>query len=180
MKYDPTLTPGNPISNTNIRFVYLYRDASNYKQHGEIILSNESLLKVEEADTQIRSLLSDGLFFIAQQLKIEERFFDIVSEDDHPWHEYVMVEATTDPTFDPVPEEKRDITNFLKDMEQAHRSGWDEHQVREDIIQQIEKEKEVLKRWLDSIPNDGATTPASTNGPSNVKSKQGEEHENHL
>ena len=51
------------------------------------------------------------------------------------------MEATTDPTFDPVPEQKRDITDFLKELEQAHRSGWDEKQVREDLIQQIEKER---------------------------------------
>lgn len=31
----------------NIRFVYLYRDASNYKQHGEVILSNEMQLSIE-------------------------------------------------------------------------------------------------------------------------------------
>ena len=133
---------------TNIRFIYLYRDASNYKQHGEVILSNETQLAVEEVDTQIRSLLSDGLFFIARQVQVEERFFDVVSEDDHPWHEFVSVEATTDPTFDPVPEEKRDITNFLKELEQAHRSGWDEKQVSEDLIHQIEKERQELKRWL--------------------------------
>ena len=132
----------------NIRFVYMYRDASNYKQHGEVILSNETLLTIEEVDTQIRSLLSDGLFFIARQVQVEERFFDVVSEDDHPWHEFVMVEATTDPTFDPVPEQQRDITNFLKELEQAHRSGWDEKQVREDLIRQIEKERRELKRWL--------------------------------
>ena len=137
---------------TNVRFVYMYRDASNYKQHGEVILPNETQRTVEDVDTQIRSLLSDGLFFIARQVQVEERFFDVVSEDDHPWHEFVSVEATTDPTFDPVPEQqrdiKRDITNFLKELEQAHRSGWDEKQVREDLIRQIEKERRELKRWL--------------------------------
>ena len=132
----------------NIRFVYMYRDASNYKQHGEVILPNETQRTVEEVDTQIRSLLSDGLFFIARQVQVEERFFDVVSEDDHPWHEFVSVEATTDPAFDPVPEQQRDITNFLKELEQAHRSGWDEKQVREDLIHQIEKERQELKRWL--------------------------------
>ncbi|KAA0253004.1 MAG: hypothetical protein EDM79_21300, partial [Chloroflexi bacterium] len=126
------------------------RDASNYKQHGEVILPNETQRSVEEVDTQIRSVLSDGLFFIAQQVQLEERFFDLVSEDDHPWHEYVSVEATTDPTFDPVPEEKRDIVQFLKELDQAHRSGWDEKQVRDDLIQQIEKERQELKRWLDT------------------------------
>ena len=134
---------------TNIRFVYMYRDASNYKQHGEVILPNETQRTVEEVDAQIRSLLSDGLFFIAQQVKIEERFFDVVSEDDHPWHEYVSVEAPTDPAFDPLPEAKRDISTFLKQLEQAHRSGWDEKQVREDLIRQIEKERRELNRWLD-------------------------------
>ena len=133
---------------SNIRFVYMYRDASNYKQHGEVILPNETQRTVEEVDTQIRFLLSDGLFFIARQVQVEERFFDVVSEDDHPWHEFVMVEATTDPAFDPVPEQQRDIINFLKELEQAHRSGWDEKQVREDLIRQIEKERRELKRWL--------------------------------
>ena len=107
-------------------------------------------MTVEEVDTQIRSLLSDGLFFIARQVQVEERFFDVASEDDHPWHEYVSVEATTDPAFDPVPEQKRDITNFLKELEQAHHTGWDETQVREDLIRQIEKERRELKRWLDT------------------------------
>lgn len=141
---------------TNLRFVYMYRDASNYKQHGEVILSNETQRTVEEVDKQIRSLLSDGLFFIARQVQVEERFFDVVSEDDHPWHEYVSVEATTDLTFDPVPEEKRDIEQFLKELEQAHRSGWDETQVREDLIRQIEKERRELKRWLNE---QGDATP---------------------
>ncbi|KAA0266510.1 MAG: hypothetical protein EDM79_15585, partial [Chloroflexi bacterium] len=89
-------------------------------------------------------------FFIARQVQVEERFFDVVSEDDHPWHEFVMVEATTDPTFDPVPEQKRDISKFLKKLEQAHHTGWDETQVRDDLIQQIEKERQELKRWLDT------------------------------
>ena len=134
---------------TNIRFIYLYRDASNYKQHGEVILSNETQLAVEEIDQQVRSLLSDGCFFIAQQVQIEERFFAVATEDDHPWHEFMQVEATADPVFDPVPEIKRDIAQFLEELKQAHETGWDETQVRDDLIQQIEKEREALKRWLD-------------------------------
>jgi hypothetical protein len=134
---------------TNIRFIYLYRDASNYKQHGEVILSNETQFAVEEIDQTIRSRLSDGSFFIARQVQLEERFFTIVNEDDHPWHEFVQVESTTDPIFDPVPEAKRDIAQFLQELEQVHQTGWDETKVRADLIQQIEKEREALKRWLD-------------------------------
>ncbi len=62
-------------------------------------------------------------------------------------HSY-SVEATTDPAFDPIPEQQRDISKFLKELEQAHCSGWDETQVREDLIRQIEKERRELKRWL--------------------------------
>lgn len=135
---------------TNIRFAYLYRDASNYKQHGEAILSNETQLAVEEIDQTIRSRLSDGLFFIARQVQLEERFFAAVNEDDHLWHEFVQVESTTDPTFDPVPEAKRDIAQFLQELKQVHNTGWDEIQVRADLIQQIDKERRELKRWLDT------------------------------
>lgn len=164
--------------NPAIRFAYLYRDASNYKQHGEVILPNETLLTAEEVNTQIRSFLSDGSFFIARQIRIEGRFFDVVNEDDHPWHEFVSAEATTDPTFDPVPEEKRDIIQFLKELEQAHHAGWDEAQVCEGINQQIEKERQALKRWLDSIPNDEEAPYNEDSKPvSDVKSQYGDEHE---
>lgn len=84
----------------NIRFAYMYRDPGNYKLHGEVIFSNEKQIAVDEIRKQIHSFLSDGLFFITQQVHVEERFFDVVSHDDHPWHEVVTVEATSDPTFD--------------------------------------------------------------------------------
>jgi len=144
------------IIHPNIRFAYLYRDASNYKQHGEVIFSNENQLLLDEVEKQIRLFLSDGLFFIARQVHVEERFFDVVSNDDHPWHEVVMLEATSDPTFDPIPERKRDIAEFLADLDKAHRAGWDEMNVREDINKQIEMERLELKRWL-TPRRDGTT-----------------------
>ena len=144
----------------NIRFAYMYRDACNYKLHGEVIFSNESLLTLEEIEKQIRSLLNEGEYFIARQIHLEDRFFDVVNDDDHPWHEVVVVEATNDPTFDPVPEHKRDIAEFLADMEKAHRAGWDEMNVREDINQQIEKERNDLKHWLDSRGKDTGNQPS--------------------
>ena len=56
--------------------------------------------------------------------------------------------ASADSGTNPVPEEKRDIAQFLKELDQAHDSGWDEARVRDDLIQQIEKERQELKRWL--------------------------------
>jgi hypothetical protein len=133
---------------TNIRFVYLYRDAGNYKQHGEAIFSNETLLKIEDVDRLIHSHLSDGQFLIARQLHLEERFFDVMNDDDHPWHEYVGVEESCASTPETA---MRDITEFLSELEAAHQVGWDETNVREDLIKQLEKERHDLKRWLASV-----------------------------
>jgi hypothetical protein len=40
----------------------MYRDASNYKEHGEVIFSNEEHLPLDEIEKQIRSFLNDGEF----------------------------------------------------------------------------------------------------------------------
>jgi hypothetical protein len=119
------------LTPTNIRFRYRYRDASNYKQHGEAIFTNAGHLSLLEIETRIRASLHDGEFFIARQIHLEELFFDILDEDDHPRHEFSLVEATTDPAFD---------------LEQAKQSGWDEMNVREDLKQQMEKQKEILQK----------------------------------
>ena len=134
----------------NIRFAYMYRDASNYKQHGEAIFSNETHLPSDEIEKQIRSYLNDGEFFIARQVHLEERFFEVLYDDDHPWHEFLGVDASDDPTFDPNHEHKRDIAEFLSDLEKAHRAGWDEMNVREDLSRQFTEQKGVLKQRLES------------------------------
>ena len=87
---------------TNIHLVYLYHDASNYKQHGEAIFSNNKQLSVDEIEKQIRSFLNDAEFLIARQVHLQERFFDALYDDDHPWHEFVRVEATDEPSLNRV------------------------------------------------------------------------------
>ena len=134
----------------NIRFAYMYRDASNYKQHGEAIFSNETHLPLDKIEKQIRSYLNDGEFFIARQVHLEERFFEVLYDDDHPWHEFLGVDASDDPAFDPDHEHKRDIAEFLSDLEKAHRAGWDEMNVREDLSRQFTEQKGVLKQRLES------------------------------
>ena len=138
----------------NIRFAYMYRDASNYKQHGEVIFSNEKHLPLDEIEKQIHSFLNDGEFFIARQIHLEERFFDALYDDDHPWHEFVRVEATDAPTFDPDHEHKRDIAEFLSDLEKARRAGWDEMNVREDLARQFTQQKRALKHRMESREED--------------------------
>ena len=135
----------------NVSFKYLYRDASNYKLHGEAVFTNYTFVPIDEIEKQIHSCLKEGEFFIARQVNIEERFFDVLHEDDdHPWHESDHVEVTTEPAFDPENwnqhKHKRDITEFIAELDKANHAGWDEMKVRADVASMQEKQKDKLKQ----------------------------------
>jgi len=138
----------------NAKFKYMYRDASNYKQHGDAVFCNSDFLPLDEIEQQIRACLQGGEHFIARQVHIEERFFDVLQEDDHPWHEFVGVENTTQLPFDPDHANRtgyfRNINEFLADLEAAHRAGWDEMNIREDLACQFSKQKRMLKQRLEN------------------------------
>jgi hypothetical protein len=141
-------------SNPNVSFQYMYRDASNHKQYGEAVFTNQTFMPMEEIEKHILASLQDGEFFIARQVHIEERFFDALYEDDHPWHEHKCVETTTSPVFDPENwnehHHKRDIAEFIADLEKAQRAGWDETQVRGDVDRLLERQKQELKRSFEA------------------------------
>lgn len=147
----PISFPCSPAPGSlNVSFKYLYRDAGNYKLHGEAVFTNSTSLCIEEIEKQIRACLQDGEFFIARQVHIEERFFDVLNEEeDHSWHEFCLVEMTGDPAFDPRHDHKRDVTEFIADLEKANRDGWDETNVRADLMEMLEKQKLEMKRTLD-------------------------------
>ena len=143
----------------NVKFKYMYRDASNYKQHGDAIFRNSDFLPLDKIEQQIRACLQDGEHFIAQQVHIEERFFDALHDDDHPWHEYSGVENTTQLPFDPDHANRtgyfRDIREFLADLETAHRAGWDETQIRPDLAAMQERQKQDLKATMSLEKDEG-------------------------
>lgn len=133
----------------NILFRYLYRDAANYKQYSDVVFSNPTFLSPGEIEGQIRACLKDGEFFIAQQVNLEECFFDVLHDDDHPWHTFDHVEATTLYPFDPdnwnQKQHRRDITEFLADLERACRAGWNEMNVRADMLGLLERHKAKIQ-----------------------------------
>ena len=43
------------LAPNNVSFKYLYRDAGNYKQHGEAIFTNTTFISIQEIEQQIRS-----------------------------------------------------------------------------------------------------------------------------
>jgi hypothetical protein len=72
--------------NTELR--YLYRDASNYKQHGEVVLAGEM------AESEAWSELWEEVYFIPSAVGLanlqhlfREQGFPFPTDDDHPWHE---------------------------------------------------------------------------------------------
>ncbi len=103
----------------NTLLEYLYRDASNYKQHGSVVLEGAISLK------DIRPLLIDGEYFIPSQAglpdlqhKFKAQGFEYPTEDDHAWHEMVSLRPTTkQPT---IPLHRKE---FLSRLQRSRRAS---------------------------------------------------------
>ena len=90
--------------NHNIKFVYLYRDGGNYKQHNEIIFSNPNQRPLAEVEKIIRKNLIDNSWFVAKDWNIPDMHFKNYNWDnkiDHDWHEFDRLEETNGITFEP-------------------------------------------------------------------------------
>ena len=55
----------------NTAFNYMYRDGSNFKKRGVAIFAN---LPTEELERRLIAALSEGLYFIAHQVRVPEVF----------------------------------------------------------------------------------------------------------
>lgn len=79
-----------PSTPANTAFVYLYRDADNYKKWGEVVFAGEYNEAYEEA---LKEACQAREFFVAEQVRISEVF--LWQEDgweptvaDHGWHQF--------------------------------------------------------------------------------------------
>lgn len=104
---------------------YMYRDADNYKVHGEIHLLGEI---TDEQRAALRDALHEGEFFIPEQLWMRHlgRDMDWVfpTDSDHCFHELDPDEITSSEVLDPpLPDETVDswVNRFIK----ASTDGWD-------------------------------------------------------
>jgi hypothetical protein len=104
----------------NTLFNYLYRDASNYKEWGEIVFKGEATQALGE---RFARALDGGDFFIADQIRIPEVFPSTwpVYADDHCWHESAGFELTERPVTDSL---ARAIEAFVVEAERASSAGW--------------------------------------------------------
>ncbi|MGE0773567.1 MAG: hypothetical protein AB7G25_04715 [Sphingomonadaceae bacterium] len=73
-------------------FEYLYRDASNYKIFGSVVLRGRC---GQDLEGVLRARFQDGVYFIPEQIKIpplqnkiEKYNENFPTEDDHVWHEF--------------------------------------------------------------------------------------------
>jgi hypothetical protein len=79
-------------------FEYCYRDASNYKTFGRLLLDGVA----SDSNIQIlRSHFESGEFFIAEQLGIPPLYAELwelsqgPTDDDHVWHTYETLRVAT-------------------------------------------------------------------------------------
>ncbi len=110
----------------NILFEYMYRDASNWKQHWEAVFTNTGEIPLAEIEAQIRTALHDGEWFLAEKVDLESQFIGgHDTDDDHPWHEFERVSETDLPPSDPAfMGPRRDIAQFIRTMQTWQQMDW--------------------------------------------------------
>lgn len=101
----------------NICFQYLYRDAGNFKNWGEVIFSNRKNHGAHQLEKQARNVLIDSEFFVADKADIPSlQFQDHIEHLDHDWHEFHSFRLSTDKPNDPC---SRDIVTFIEYLRDA-------------------------------------------------------------
>lgn len=75
----------------NIKLNYLYRDSGNYKQFGNVVLTNLNNLEIAHVEEVIRQNLIDQEFFSAEHWGLPTLYFHEPTTSDHEWHEFESV-----------------------------------------------------------------------------------------
>jgi hypothetical protein len=106
-------------------FEYIYRDASNYKAWGEILLSG---VPSQNDIAALRARLESGEYFVAEQVGIPALYKELwdlsggPNSDDHALHEFVALRVASE-------DEKKslrlfgDLSSLIKTFEAV--TAWD-------------------------------------------------------
>lgn len=87
-------------------FEYLYRDASNYKAFGAILLSGHP---TQEEIAALRACLDSGEYFVAEQVGIPAVYKELwdlsggPTEDDHALHEFGEIRVASKEEINALP-----------------------------------------------------------------------------
>ena len=123
----------------NLKFIYFYRDGSNYKKPAAITFTNPSgMAAVGARNDLLRVFMQEGLF-IAHQIRVPEVFLyrgdGRVTPDDHCFHEFGSVENT-----DELPTDKlwRSMSEFIVEASKATQRGWETFDPYDDICRRLD------------------------------------------
>lgn len=106
----------------SIKFGYLYRDTGNYKNLGNVVFSNPDNISSIEIKDSLVNAFSQKVFFIAEQIGLQELFFEgFPSGDDISFHEFNEVEMTDEAPSDSA---GRTIKEFVALVELESSKGW--------------------------------------------------------
>jgi hypothetical protein len=108
----------------DIKFVYLYRDGSNYKKWGEVVFASVGKPNMDELCEQVTGSLDGGELFIASQIRVPEVFLwrdTGIDVDDHCFHEFDKFELTAEKSTDQF---GRTIQQFVHEIRLASQAGW--------------------------------------------------------
>jgi hypothetical protein len=108
----------------NVKFSYLYRDAGNYKNSGEVVLSNPESIEIESVRIRLTRAFEQGDLFLADQVRVPEVFLfreGCATSDDHCFHEFRSVEPTSEPAHD---KHHRSISQLVAEVERESATGW--------------------------------------------------------
>lgn len=94
------------------RVDYMYRDASNYKFHGEFVVSG-TLLRLHLED-----FLFDGEFFVPHEIGLAHLLTYSMNEDDHYLHTFERFHKTE------AAEVLCSAEDFIGRVKQANKKGW--------------------------------------------------------
>jgi hypothetical protein len=101
----------------NIRFEYLYRDAGNFKNWGEVVFSNPHDVPADVAASVAEKVLIDRTFFVANKAGVPDLHFAEYNEElDHGWHEVHAFLPTDEPSNDT---RTRNIEEFIESLRSA-------------------------------------------------------------
>jgi hypothetical protein len=109
----------------NVKFNYLYRDASNFKKFASVIFSNPAGMDPLAISKCLEDAFCvDGLF-IANQIRVPEVFLftkSDISIDDHCFHEFDSIELTPQSPNDIY---GRAISAFVNEVAKEAKKGWE-------------------------------------------------------
>lgn len=98
----------------NVRFKYLYRDAGNFKNWGEIVFSNPNDINCDFIKSTVENMLIEKLYFVANKADVPDLHFEEYKEQfDHNWHEIHNFEPTEEAANDL---QGRNIEEFIESL----------------------------------------------------------------